>query len=51
MANIVLRALLLGVSGAVVGILRGSFGSDDPGQPDPFVEKGNSPNHGESSER
>jgi hypothetical protein len=51
MANIVLRALLLGVSGAVVGILRGSFGSDDSGQPDPFVEKGNSPNHGESSER
>ena len=51
MANIVLRALLLGVSGAVVGILRGSFGSDDPEQPDPFVEKGNLPNHGESSER
>ena len=51
MANIVLRALLLGVSGAVVGILRGSIGSDDPGQPDPFVEKGNSPNHGESLER
>jgi hypothetical protein len=28
MANLVLRALLLGSAGALVGVLRGSFGSD-----------------------
>jgi hypothetical protein len=50
MANIVLRALLLGAAGALVGILRGAFGSGDPGQPDPSAEKGTSPNHGKSPE-
>ena len=50
MANIVLRALLLGAAGALVGVLRGSFGSGDPGQPDPSVEKGNVPNDGKSLE-
>ena len=50
MANIVLRALLLGVAGALVGVLRGSFGSGDPRQPDPSVEKGNVPNDGKSLE-
>jgi hypothetical protein len=50
MANIVLRALLLGAAGALVGILRGTFGSGDLGQPDPSVGKGNSPNHGKSPE-
>ncbi len=50
MANIVLRALLLGAAGALVGILRGSFGSSDPVHADPPVEKGNAPNVGKSSE-
>jgi hypothetical protein len=48
MANIVLRALLLGTAGALVGILRGSFGSATPGRPDPSAEKGNVPNDGKS---
>jgi hypothetical protein len=50
MANIVLRALLLGAAGALVGILRGTFGSGDPRQPDPSAEKGTSPKHGKSPE-
>ena len=50
MANVVLRALLLGAAGALVGVLRGSFGSGDPGQPDPSVEKGSAPNDGKSPE-
>jgi hypothetical protein len=50
MANIVLRALLLGAAGALVGVLRGSFGSGDPGQSDPSVEKGNASNDGKSLE-
>jgi hypothetical protein len=49
MANIVLRALLLGTAGALVGILRGSFGSHDSELPDPSAEKGNAPNDGTSS--
>jgi hypothetical protein len=51
MANIVLRALLLGAAGALVGVLRGSFGSGDPRQLDPSVEKGYAPNDGRSPER
>lgn len=50
MANVVLRALLLGAAGALVGVLRGSFGSGDPGQPNPSVEKGNATNYGKSPE-
>ncbi len=50
MANIVLRALLLGAAGALVGVLRGSFGSGDPGQPDPYGEKRNAPDDGKSLE-
>jgi hypothetical protein len=50
MANIVLRALLLGAAGALVGVLRGSFGSGDPRQPNPSVEKGHAPNDGKSPE-
>ncbi len=50
MANVVLRALLLGAAGALVGVLRGSFGSGDAGQPDPSVEKGKPSNDGKSSE-
>lgn len=50
MANIVLRALLLGAAGALVGVMRGAFGSGDPGQADPSVEKGNTPNSGKSPE-
>ena len=38
MANLVLRALLLGTAGALVGILRGSFGSDR-GSLTPFNDK------------
>ena len=38
MANLVLRALLLGTAGALVGILRGSFGSNRPSLT-PFDEK------------
>jgi hypothetical protein len=49
MANIVLRSLLLGTAGALVGILRGSFGSHDPELPDPSAEKGNALNDGKSS--
>jgi hypothetical protein len=48
MANIILRALLLGAAGALVGVLRGSFGSGGPGEPDPSAEKGNPPSHGEN---
>lgn len=50
MANIVLRALLLGAAGALVGILRGSFGSSDPVHADPSVEKENASNVGKSPE-
>ncbi len=50
MANIVLRALLLGAAGALVGVLRGSFVSGDPGQPDPYGEKRNAPDDGKSLE-
>jgi hypothetical protein len=50
MANVVLRALLLGAAGALVGVLRGSFGSGDPGQPEPSEEKGNAPDDGKSPE-
>ena len=50
MANIVLRALLLGAAGALVGVLRGSFGSGIPRQLDPSVEKGNAPNDGKNLE-
>jgi hypothetical protein len=50
MANIVLRALLLGTVGALVGVLRGSFGSGNPRQLDPSVEKGYASNDGKSPE-
>jgi len=50
MANIVLRAILLGAAGALVGVLRGSFGSGDPGQAGPSVEKRNTPDDGKSAE-
>ena len=39
MANLVLRAILLGAAGALVGVLRGSFGLGDPGRPDSSAEK------------
>jgi hypothetical protein len=48
MANLVLRAILLGAAGALVGILRGSFGSGDPRQPDPSMEKEGASNDGKS---
>ena len=48
MANLVLRAILLGAAGALVGILRGSFGSGDPRQPDPSMEKEGPSNDGKS---
>jgi hypothetical protein len=48
MANLVLRAILLGAAGALVGVLRGSFGSGDPGQPDPSAEKEGASNDGKS---
>ena len=50
MANVVLRALLLGIAGALVGVLRGSFGSGDPGQPNLYREKRNTPNDEKSPE-
>jgi hypothetical protein len=50
MANLVLRAILLGAVGALVGVLRGSFGSGDSRQPAPSVEKGDASNDRKSSE-
>lgn len=51
MANLVLRAILLGAAGALVGALRGSFGSGDPGQPDPSVDKEGAVGNGKGPER
>lgn len=51
MANLVLRTLLLGVAGAVVGILRGSSGSDDAGQSATSARKESTPNDGKGPER
>jgi hypothetical protein len=49
MFDLVLQALLLGAAGALVGALRGAFGSGrDPGQLSPSTEKRRSPEHGES---
>jgi hypothetical protein len=46
MANLVLRTLLLGVAGAVVGILRGSSGSGEA-----RLQKESAPNDGKRPER
>ncbi len=46
MANLVLRALLLGSAGALVGILRGSSGSGDAGQSDASTRKQSALNNG-----
>ena len=46
MANLVLRALLLGSAGALVGILRGSSGSGDAGQSDTSTRKQSAMNNG-----
>lgn len=46
MANLVLRALLLGSAGALVGILRGSSGSGDAGQTDASTQKQSVINNG-----
>ena len=52
MANLVLRALLLGFAGALVGALRGSFGSDRGArQRDSSAEKQRSPENEKSPER
>jgi len=49
MFDLVLQALLLGAAGALVGAVRGAFGSNrDPGQLASFTEKRRSPKHGES---
>ncbi len=49
MGNIVLRAILLGTAGAIVGAVRGSFGSDrDADQRAPFGEKQGSPQNEKS---
>ena len=51
MGNLVLRAILLGAAGALVGALRGSFGSDhDLGQRTPSAEEQGSPGNGKSAE-
>ena len=51
MANFVLRAILLGAAGALVGALRGSFGSDrTPGRRDTSAEKRGGPENGKSQE-
>ena len=50
MANLVLRALLLGTAGALVGIVRGSFGSDR-GSLTPSDEKQSVSADGRHSER
>ncbi len=49
MGNIVLRAILLGTAGAIVGAVRGSFGSDrGAGQRAPSGEKQRSPENEKS---
>ncbi len=48
MANLVLRALLLGSAGALVGILRGSSGSSDPARSDTPARKQSAPNNGKT---
>jgi hypothetical protein len=51
MGNLVLRAILLGAAGALVGALRGSFGSDRGAEwRVPSAEKGNVPGNGKSPE-
>ncbi len=50
MANLVLRAILLGTVGALVGALRGSFGSNDPGWDATLAEKEVTPSDGKSPE-
>jgi hypothetical protein len=50
MANLVLRAILLGAAGALVGALRGSFGSDDTGQTVTSAEKENTSSDGKKSQ-
>jgi hypothetical protein len=49
MANFVLRAILLGAAGALVGVLRGSFGSNRE-QPARSEEKEGAPGDGKSPE-
>ena len=53
MANMVLRALLLGTAGALVGALRGSFGAEDraTGQRAPSADKEVTPGNGKSAGR
>jgi hypothetical protein len=49
MFDLVLQALLLGAAGALVGAVRGAFGSNrDPGQLASFTEKRRSPKNGGS---
>ena len=49
MFDLVLQALLLGATGALVGALRGAFGSGrDPGELSPSTEKRRRPENGES---
>ena len=51
MFNLVLRALLLGSAGALVGALRGSFGSvSDAGRRTPPAEKGSVSGNGKSAQ-
>lgn len=50
MANLVLRAILLGAAGALVGALRGSFGSEDTGQTVTSAEKENTLSDGKKSQ-
>jgi hypothetical protein len=52
MANLVLRAILLGTVGAMVGILRGSFGSGgDAGLGTASAEKANTASDGKGTEQ
>jgi hypothetical protein len=52
MANLVLRAILFGAAGAVVGVLRGSFGSGGDNEPDAAsAEKANTSADGKSPEQ
>ncbi len=46
MGNLVLRAILLGAAGAIVGALRGAFGSGSAGQRVPSVKKESAPKNG-----
>jgi hypothetical protein len=49
MFDLVLQALLLGATGALVGALRGAFGSGrEPGELSPSTDKRRRPENGES---